>query len=218
MVGTGHYSNKCGTCRRRKLKCGRNSWQERLAIFLSNTKLGEEKPRCIRCQRAGLECDGYVRDYKWVDEGAVRLVCLLATAYLFREGRAVSRGRKSARLSGSPANRSPEEEDQKPEPHKAQSDRLRVSQVGPSPSTSSTSSWSEQSDRHLLMEVRNRPPGATMQRNLFAFSDVRSSYLDKGLLPLMTLIQDVCVCFTIKRLFDGGPVMVSASKLFLWYH
>ena len=22
MVGTGHYSNKCGTCRRRKLKCG----------------------------------------------------------------------------------------------------------------------------------------------------------------------------------------------------
>lgn len=69
MVGTGHYSNKCGTCRRRKLKCGTYSGPDTPLRISTESATGEEKPACIRCKRAGLECEGYERNFKWVDEG-----------------------------------------------------------------------------------------------------------------------------------------------------
>lgn len=40
-----------------------------IRMLLTQTALGEEKPHCLRCRRAGLECGGYERSFKWVDEG-----------------------------------------------------------------------------------------------------------------------------------------------------
>jgi hypothetical protein len=40
----------CRNCRRRKVKCD------------------ERKPKCERCERANKECEGYVRDHRFVDE------------------------------------------------------------------------------------------------------------------------------------------------------
>ena len=48
-----------------------------------------------------------------------------------------------------------------------------------------------------------------MRRNLSAFSNVAAFRPSEVMLHVIDeLPQDVCVCFTVKRLFDGGPVMV----------
>jgi len=79
MVATGH-SKGCGTCRRRKVKCGRlgihidQDW-----VLLKPAKLvaDEQKPHCQRCQRARIVCEGYAKVFKWIDEG--KLLNLVST-------------------------------------------------------------------------------------------------------------------------------------------
>lgn len=49
MVGT-NRSKGCKTCIRRKVRCG------------------AEKPICFRCITARIPCEGYVRDFRWIDD------------------------------------------------------------------------------------------------------------------------------------------------------
>ncbi|TVY47417.1 Uncharacterized protein LOCC1_G004412 [Lachnellula occidentalis] len=50
MVGVGGRSGGCHTCRRRRVKCD------------------ETHPVCERCTKAKIDCEGYARDLKFVDE------------------------------------------------------------------------------------------------------------------------------------------------------
>ncbi|CAG8959955.1 hypothetical protein HYFRA_00012672 [Hymenoscyphus fraxineus] len=52
MVGVGGRSGGCHTCRRRRVKCD------------------EVHPKCNRCAKAKIPCEGYDRDLKFVDEKA----------------------------------------------------------------------------------------------------------------------------------------------------
>ena len=129
-----------------------------------------------------------------------------------RAGRAISRGRRSTRSAQSTPKHSPDAEHRKDE-DMPQNGRLGFPLSHQSPSASSNSSGSIPSDHSLLMEVRNRQPGAKMRRNLSTFSNVDALCpYQVSLQAIDGCSQDVCVCFTVKRLFDGGPVMVGVRE------
>ncbi|KAG9237412.1 hypothetical protein BJ875DRAFT_156669 [Amylocarpus encephaloides] len=66
MVGVGGRSGGCHTCRRRRVKCD------------------EARPKCDRCVKAKVPCEGYARDLKFVDEKgrAQKRVQIKRQAYL----------------------------------------------------------------------------------------------------------------------------------------
>ncbi|KAH6676385.1 hypothetical protein B0J14DRAFT_651807 [Halenospora varia] len=66
MVGVGGRSGGCHTCRRRRVKCD------------------ETHPKCERCTKAKIPCEGYARDLKFVDEKgrAQKRVQIKRQAYL----------------------------------------------------------------------------------------------------------------------------------------
>ncbi|KAF4624353.1 hypothetical protein G7Y89_g13819 [Cudoniella acicularis] len=66
MVGVGGRSGGCHTCRRRRVKCDENH------------------PKCQRCAKAKIPCEGYARDLKFVDEKgrAQKRVQIKRQAYL----------------------------------------------------------------------------------------------------------------------------------------
>lgn len=88
MVNRGGRSKGCGTCRRRRVKCGKFSsmfindindvdyFYLHLAVspfdshfsfsFLSD----EGRPHCQRCEKAGITCSGYAQHAHFVDETA----------------------------------------------------------------------------------------------------------------------------------------------------
>ena len=138
-----------------------------------------------------------------------RVVCC---SCLSHEGRAISRGRRSTRSVHSTPKQSPDAEHRE-DGDMSQAGRSSFPVSRQSPSASSNSTGSIRSDHYVLTEVRNRRPGAKMRRNLSTFSNVDALCPQQvSLQAIDGSSQDMCVCFTVKRLFDGGPVMVGVEK------
>ena len=59
---------------------------------------------CLRCKRAGFECEGYAKDYRWVNEGRVLALRVENSILVVLRGKLppakVSQGIRGQRLRG----------------------------------------------------------------------------------------------------------------------
>lgn len=74
MVAVPGRSKGCHTCRKRRIKCGRSISLGRLRITVVEVRLGERKPSCQRCSKAGYTCAGYERPLEFRHASTARFL------------------------------------------------------------------------------------------------------------------------------------------------